>query len=70
MWGGGGGVWGGGGGGVKHTIYQLSQVGSIGVWNLEMDFSVGEDVVLSRLLSDQTRSLVKNWVQSNWIILQ
>ena len=48
------------GGGGKHTIYQLSQVGSIGVWNLEMDFSVGEDVVLSRLLSDETRSQLNN----------
>jgi hypothetical protein len=47
-------------GGVKLTIYQLSQVGSIGVWNLEMDFSVGKDVVLSRLLSDETRSQLNN----------
>ena len=43
-----------GGGGGKHSIYQLSQVGSIGAWNLEIDFSVGEDVVLISLLSDQT----------------
>ena len=48
------------GGGVKHTIYQLSQVGSIWVWNLEMNFSVGKDVVLSRLLSDETRSQLNN----------